>query len=791
MALSLQLGKSLNKIMVQKSIASRSRQGLFMIFIVIMVAIGVSCVGSENRQIILTVASSKVLKQHLGSSINLVNSSGFFITLSMYYGKDGIIDGKSGKNDNKGKSLKNSSSYMEKINPLTESSRDHINNESISDSRLSYSPDNAFFKPNEKAIPTMKATAPNRNISTPMTTGHSEILDNEKINESLTDGHVYHKISTQLEDSRVINASLPSSKTLSQVKNNLTINSLLHPGLKGIMLNDPFKLVNLTAMVSKSVPSMKKKETSENVVSDFNRKEENLCDSKLIKSLTTFQESGSSGVKNRQEYSNFTQALRRSFDSNISVVQALNVYENDQKSFDNQSEHHFSKLLKIITFNSSLSASCKAQLFPISNALDSRVITVYSTEAIGKLQILKDKIKSGKKITLVMNGGSSSAFVPNGTPSDRFYLQFVHNFLKSELNANVEVFDRAHGSRNSAHSAHLMTSFLPHQKIDILIWEFSINDGTRADNVRNAFILWLRNVASRSTSPPLVILVYLWKSPFSLDESGKVYCRTFEQHNMIGSEYDFVLGHINVAAYFDSLGWDFQDLKSAFIADAHHPNALTHHIIAKLLTHLVSKASDSLIPLRKHVPAEKTDLTWVCGNETTDKMMLESLFNETKGVAKASYTADFPRNADGTNPFMLVPQSNNSFHFMSFGKINDQRSDRQNGLIIPCCQSNSFVEFNLSSIEKPKAVMMSLRCNETRKEWLRIQKNGEILENKPKLIRPWNWKCLLGGYNMNIGELPSLDVDFWFPESKLTRIGFCDSKCDPMQPIPLVYLTVF
>ena len=219
------------------------------------------------------------------------------------------------------------------------------------------------------------------------------------------------------------------------------------------------------------------------------------------------------------------------------------------------------KALQFLVFNTSLSIDEKSKLMPIANVSDPQVTAVYNPAALQRLVELKDKVKKGKTITLVMNGGSSSAHVPDGDRKDLYYRRFVDQFLKPELNATIKVVDRAHGSRNSAHSAHLISSFFPNHT-DIVIWEFSINDGHSAKDVKNAFILWLRNVAARQKTPPLVILLYLWKSPFDHDEKGKIKCRTFDQHQMIGAEYDFVLGHVNMAAYFDSLQWGLTEQPS-------------------------------------------------------------------------------------------------------------------------------------------------------------------------------------------------------------------------------------
>lgn len=455
-----------------------------------------------------------------------------------------------------------------------------------------------------------------------------------------------------------------------------------------------------------------------------------------------------------------------------------------------------SKALQYLIFNTSLSVEEKSNFLPIANVNDPHVTAVYNPQALQRLVILKQRIKQGENITLVMNGGSSSAHVPDGDRDDLYYRRFVHQFLKPELNATVDIIDRAHGSRNSAHSAHLITSFFPNHT-DIVIWEFSINDGHSAKDVRNAFILWLRNVAARQETPPLVILLYLWKSPFDHDEKGKVRCRTFDQHQMIGAEYDFVLGHVNMAAYFDSLQWGLNEQKQAFIADAHHPNALTHHTIAKLLWQLVSKASESYKPVRKRIPKKKTDFTWTCGGKSIASRMMRRLFADTKGVAKASYTIDLPRNKDGTTPLMLLPSRAKNLTTVRFGRLGVNRMDRQRGLVIPCCNATSRMSFNVARVGEIQAVMLALRCPATRKDDLRIFQDGVKVAGGKKLIRPWNWwHCLLGGYNMNIGEAPSLDADFLLMDflklkRKMTTIGFCDTNCDPFNPIPLVYLSLF
>jgi hypothetical protein len=449
------------------------------------------------------------------------------------------------------------------------------------------------------------------------------------------------------------------------------------------------------------------------------------------------------------------------------------------------------KALQFIVFNTTLPLREKALVFPVPEPKHKHSMALYNPESLQVLSKLKDKIKAGKNITLVISGGSSSAFVPDGNPNDRFFIQFAETYLKSELGAKVTVIDRAHGSRNSVHSAHLMSSFFPNREIDIVIWEFSINDGNFAADVRNGFIMWLRNVAALQSSPPLVILVYLWKSPFAEDDQGSIICRTYEQHAMLGAEYGFVLGHVKMAAYFDNLDWGFDALNKTFLADRHHPNALTHHIIARLIAHLFSKATKTHSPLLKRIPENTTDIEWICETNSTEKIQMQQMFEETKGIAKGSFTIDVPRNKEKEHPQMLEPVNSAEKNQIMFGYASQGRSDRQYALIVPCCNKSSTLDFDISQFNQVRAIMVSMRCTEEVRDGLRIHHDGIFPDTKPNLLRPLNWGCLLGGYNMRIGELPSLDVDFLLVDKNISRIGFCDANCNKSHPIPLVYLSIF
>lgn len=473
-----------------------------------------------------------------------------------------------------------------------------------------------------------------------------------------------------------------------------------------------------------------------------------------------------------------------------------------------------------------------AQQFPDApKEDDDNILAVYSREAVQRLKQIMQKAKKNGPITLVMNGGSSSAFIPFGKQEDRFFKQLVHAHLEPNWeHSNITIVDRAHGARNTVHSAHLMPSFLPKGGADIVLWEFSINDGHRAEDVRNSLILWLRNVAASSAAdgqpPPLVILVYLWSSPFSVDNStNKIPSRTYDQHAMLGAEYDFVLGHVNVAAYFDATlkHWSEDELKASFLGDRHHPTDLAHHIIAKLLWQLMSRSAEeesSFTPVREQhqkVPtgsSSKTNLTWsVCrGTKDQDKKRdFIDMFEATGGIAKASFTVDEPRNSkqEQSPAKALVPlrRDGKNFTVLHYGKEAPERLDRQRGLVIPRCCDNISLAFDThhQHVAMMSGILLALRCPVERKSDLRMivsssspddDKNNTTWQ-PADLIDPWqSWRCLMGGYNMNIGDFKSLDASFVVlkPRKNVTSLRFCDSKCDEGKRdkgIPLVYISVF
>ena len=111
-------------------------------------------------------------------------------------------------------------------------------------------------------------------------------------------------------------------------------------------------------------------------------------------------------------------------------------------------------------------------------------------------------------------------------------------------------------------------------------------------------LYWLTQVHRYyNGTPPPVLLVDFWSSPLKLDQNGKIASHVFDAHQGLASTFDFVLGHVNVGPYVDSLNYTNQT--KVFLADDHHPNALGHAIAAKLMLQLVDDTSLKQIKLNE------------------------------------------------------------------------------------------------------------------------------------------------------------------------------------------------
>jgi len=78
-------------------------------------------------------------------------------------------------------------------------------------------------------------------------------------------------------------------------------------------------------------------------------------------------------------------------------------------------------------------------------------------------------------------------------------------------------------------------------------------------------------------------------------------------------------------------------------------------------------------------------------------------------------------------------------------------------LAIPRCNTSRRLGFDVARFDHVRALMFPLRCSNERKSVIRILQDGFLLANQTNLLRLWKCKCLLGEYNMSIGDFPTLE----------------------------------
>lgn len=338
----------------------------------------------------------------------------------------------------------------------------------------------------------------------------------------------------------------------------------------------------------------------------------------------------------------------------------------------------------------------KTNLLPSPDFTNHDMVAHYSTEAHQKLQ---DKLQPESIFRICINGGSSSAGGGHVDYGDLFFVQFAAA-IESKYEVVTDIVNRAHGDRTSMHSAMLGDTFFT-PNVDLLIWEFSINDQQDGSvDARNELILWLHKVKDvYGNEPPLVVLVYLWNKPFTTRKDGDIISDVYKFHAQLAAEYEFVIGHVNLATYVNSLHWKSDDVARHFLADAIHPNQLSHAAISKLMVGLV----DNELQVQDHTFDSRTELEWVCGEDMQEQWRIQTVFHlgYTGGMAKAGFTAEIPRTTHPILPRILMPHEEykngtvdyNFRHFdtQRYGKAASGRIDRHRGVVLPFCDDGKLV----------------------------------------------------------------------------------------------------
>jgi hypothetical protein len=455
--------------------------------------------------------------------------------------------------------------------------------------------------------------------------------------------------------------------------------------------------------------------------------------------------------------------------------------------------HNISKIIKNETLtsaevllrlsNDNLTIAQLPYLFPKPNGQDTA--SIYNRDA---WIALRRVLTTRKQFSLCANGGSATAG-GGATVGGQFYFKFIDYMNTTGVtapNAKVDIIERGHGARNSMHSAMLADSFLP-PHIDILLWEFSINDesnGIRGKywkdlEEKNQLILWLEQVSKIKPRPPLVVLAYLWNAPFNDDIDGKVISDNFISHQRVASEYEFVVGHVNLASYIDELQWGMKFLKKFFLVDTWHPSRMGHAALAHLLLDLVVD-EDRQVATDANITTKKTPYQWACG-KGTGKRFIQSRVDGKHPLA--SFTMDLPRN-EQVYPGMLVSVPSNATKTVMLGRQDPGRLDRKMGLIVPCCHDNKTLDFVVSHNNNITMQLINLGMPShpfgarNPRHGIRVfldSRQSSVAANL--IITPSNWGCLWGKSEGNTGFMWS-NMDWIALENEqqnVSRIQLCST----------------
>lgn len=156
----------------------------------------------------------------------------------------------------------------------------------------------------------------------------------------------------------------------------------------------------------------------------------------------------------------------------------------------------------------------------------------------------------------------------------------------------------AQGTTNSMWSSMMLDSLFDTLDLDVIVWEYAINDAAFNTKDRMSLYLdiWLKRV-SQLPSHPAVVLLYLWDSTRP-DDTTKLHP---DQNFPISSAYE---AQLPVVKHYLEMGMDISVVNVAaglnqngrsILVDKHHPNCKGEHYIGDVLaSYFLRQASQAL-----------------------------------------------------------------------------------------------------------------------------------------------------------------------------------------------------
>ncbi|CAJ1934674.1 unnamed protein product [Cylindrotheca closterium] len=201
--------------------------------------------------------------------------------------------------------------------------------------------------------------------------------------------------------------------------------------------------------------------------------------------------------------------------------------------------------------------------------------------------------QNGRNFTIFASGGSLTAGAAKhqeSAPDGARYYSKLASYLNMLLltttsttsnqssvvekqTTTVQAIGQEHGARTGLHTAIFFDSFIP-TDTDLLLWELELI----LETPKQTLLVWLQEV-SRMKTPAKVILLYYWDTLYTPNETtNEIGCQVFQANSDIARQFDFVLGHVNVASYIKE--GDFPGCSiwktCPLLPDTHHASKLGH-----------------------------------------------------------------------------------------------------------------------------------------------------------------------------------------------------------------------
>ena len=384
-----------------------------------------------------------------------------------------------------------------------------------------------------------------------------------------------------------------------------------------------------------------------------------------------------------------------------------------------------------LTYEEKIESATETADWIIDEALPAQVkneiIQIFSDPS----PLVRQQPDGPRPLITLASGGSPTcgAFVTLAGTYQHHFATLLDRYQNLSAGETV-IIQRGHGHRNTFHTTQLMHAFYPNQPIDIVFWEFSLNDDSATKgnmaagvNFLTLYINQLRRyyMVELNLDPPKVVFIGL-----TMKRLGMTANHHLDAVEKVCSQHaDVCLGMIHIPSFFKSLKWNMTLLLDHFVApDGVHPNALTHSLIGRLAFDMVTKVNnhtfsqnDGAVPRGKRDKDVRSSSGDFLLPSTPLSAQIERLLFHHHPVA--SFVSESPRNdinyldygSTKTNftsvaspSTMIQPSNLGDLEIVLFGKSLATRVDRKFEIELNPCNDPTGQNpiFNLTHLTLPQ-----------------------------------------------------------------------------------------